>query len=171
MSTELPQTAIQLLEQSIQLIDGTLTDQSFTFESKVMPGSTIGKHLRHLCDHFHLLYKQVSVWNLDYDKRNRDTPAENDLLVAKSRLIELQKTVQENNKVPLDTPITLIATIDSKDSQKHQFQSSFGRELFYCCIHAIHHYASIKAICIEFGLSVPYEFGVAPSTLQHLQNK
>jgi hypothetical protein len=30
----------------------------------------------------------------------------------------------------------------------------------------IHHYASIKAICIEQGIPTPNEFGMAPSTLQ-----
>jgi hypothetical protein len=133
---ELSKTAIGLLAQSIDLIENTLTDnEQFIHESKVMPSSTIGKHLRHLCDHFELLYKQVSV--LNYDKRDRNTPAENDRWAAKERIVEIQKTIEENSKISLETPLVLSATIDANDSQQYQFQSSFGRELFYCSIHAV----------------------------------
>jgi hypothetical protein len=45
MTIKLSKTAIDLLDQSIRLLD-CLNDDQFTYESKVMPASTIGKHLR-----------------------------------------------------------------------------------------------------------------------------
>ncbi|CEG70923.1 hypothetical protein RMATCC62417_06736 [Rhizopus microsporus] len=166
MTTKLSKTAIDLLDQLILLLD-CLNDDQFTYESNVMPASTIGKHLRHLCDHFQLLYQQLSSNTINYDIRQRDTPAENERSMAKKKIREIQETIKSNDHISLDTPVSLTATIHASDHEPCQFQSSFGRELFYCCIHAIHHYASIKAICIELGLSVPADFGVAPSTLQY----
>lgn len=45
MTTKLSKTAIDLLDQLILLLD-CLNDDQFTYESNVMPASTIGKHLR-----------------------------------------------------------------------------------------------------------------------------
>ncbi|KAI9254069.1 hypothetical protein BY458DRAFT_521370 [Sporodiniella umbellata] len=167
MDSALFKTAIELLQQAVDLVDNTLETSHLVFESKVMPGSTIGKHLRHLADHFHLLYEQSASARLNYDKRDRNTAVENNLDAARARLVELQERTKQsmNSNTRLEQHLVLSATIDPKDNQTYQFNSSFGRELFYCCIHAIHHYASIKAICIELGLNVPSDFGVAPSTL------
>ncbi|OBZ90092.1 hypothetical protein A0J61_01847 [Choanephora cucurbitarum] len=174
-----PETSMQvmstdLLQQAIDLLQLIENDQ-YTKISDVMPGSTIGKHLRHLYDHFRLLYAKCDDipdnWIVDYDIRARNDPSESDRLIAIDRFKEMQSVVRKNSHVSLDTPLTLSATITAADNNKYQFSSSFGRELFYCCIHAIHHYASIKAICVEQNISTPKEFGVAPSTLQELQKK
>ncbi|KAI8875613.1 hypothetical protein K501DRAFT_233404 [Backusella circina FSU 941] len=134
-----------------------------------MPGGTIGKHVRHIYDHFRLLYESYTVaadWIVDYDIRARNNPIETDKLAAIDSLKRMQTMVKDHNGIPLNTPLVLLAAISPQDTNKYQFDSSFGRELFYSCLHAIHHYASIKAICIELGLNPPNDFGMAPSTLQ-----
>jgi len=44
-----------------------------------------------------------------------------------------------------------------------------AREAMFCVGHAIHHYAILKLLCAEAHVELPYEFGVAPSTLKHLE--
>jgi hypothetical protein len=50
---------------------------------------------------------------------------------------QLQSMIKKYNQVPLQTPLTLFATIDPANEKKFGFNSSFGRELFYSCIHAV----------------------------------
>ena len=42
------------------------------------------------------------------------------------------------DKIPLDTPVRLAATIDPSSSiPRVAFNSSYDRELWYCCMHAV----------------------------------
>ncbi|KAG2199889.1 hypothetical protein INT46_009829 [Mucor plumbeus] len=156
--------ACDILQQGIDLIQ-LLQDEQYTQISKVI----------HVSDHFNLLYKQCqpipSDWVVDYDIRARNNPSEMNRSIAIQNLEQLKSIIKDQSYIPLDQRLTLLATIDASDNNKYRFASSFGRELFYSCIHAIHHYASIKAICIEQNISTPQDFGMAPSTLQDHQSK
>ena len=44
------------------------------------------------------------------------------------------------------------------------FESNFLRELGFVSHHSIHHMATIKVICSNFGVTLPKNYGVAPST-------
>ncbi|KAI7896278.1 uncharacterized protein EV154DRAFT_435331 [Mucor mucedo] len=162
----LEKVAIAIIQQAIDLVH-SLQDEHYTYDSKVMPAGTIGKHIRHVYDHFNLLQQSCTDSDrsivLDYDLRSRNNPSEMDRSIAIQNLHQLQENIP---RIPLGKNLKLLATIDASDTNKYEFQSSFGRELFYSCIHAIHHYAAIKAICIELDLTVPKDFGMAPSTLQ-----
>ncbi|RUS23138.1 hypothetical protein BC937DRAFT_92071 [Endogone sp. FLAS-F59071] len=143
--------------------------------------------IQHVYDHFRLLLSSmpttlthstnannesshISTWKVDYDKRERNVPLEQNIAAALDAIKWIQSLLDEakNNSVPLSTPITLQAIIDP-NSETSSFETSFGRELWFCCLHAIHHYALIKAICYELEISTPDEFGVAPSTLRAQQ--
>ena len=47
--------------------------------------------------------------------------------------------------------------------------SNVAREVAFCAGHAIHHYAIVKLLCAAKAVKLPYEFGMAPSTLKHLE--
>ena len=49
--------------------------------------------------------------------------------------------------------------------------SNLAREVMFCVGHAIHHYAILRLLCAGVGVKLPYEFGVAPSTLKHLETQ
>jgi len=169
-SSNLIEISNKILEQPIGLI-ANMSQDIFTQESKLMPKSTIGKHIRHMSDHFRILLSNPDLTcnDVNYDLRSRNVAAETDPAATIQLLKELQSRLPALGHLPFDTSITLTATIDP-NMPPEQYQSSLGRELWYCCIHAIHHYASVKTICLEHGLEVPDTFGVAPSTLQHAQN-
>lgn len=154
----------------------SLLPRGYTTRSRVVPGSTIGAHLRHILDHFRLLYasspvslapndaKTVAEWTVTYDKRKA-----NDIDTRRGcallEITRLLKVVDDHAKVPLDTQIQLRATIEPEMSDGATLKSSYGRELWFCCLHAVHHFALIRAICVEQGVETPHDFGVAPSTL------
>ncbi|MGA6951994.1 MAG: hypothetical protein WBY96_13425 [Candidatus Sulfotelmatobacter sp.] len=49
--------------------------------------------------------------------------------------------------------------------------SNVAREVMFCIGHAIHHYAILKLLCSGVGVTLPREFGIAPSTLKHLRGE
>ncbi|GJJ70248.1 hypothetical protein EMPS_02597 [Entomortierella parvispora] len=160
----------------------------YTKPSVLACKGTIGKHVRHLHDHYRLLFETYppaqgksadSEWSVDYDKRSREVPMETDMDFAMQELERLQFLLEryrdpsddsvrkESNGVPSDLlhPLTLQATIDPVLPPVN-FQTTFGRELWFCSLHAVHHFAMIKVICAEFGVSLKDGFGFAPSTIQ-----
>ncbi|KAG9049147.1 hypothetical protein FS837_011066 [Tulasnella sp. UAMH 9824] len=176
--------ATAVLQQGLDFCKNTLNDEEqLTYHSKLLPGSTIGKHLRHARDHFHLLihaFSQPPPYVLSYDTRTRDTPMERSLPAA---IESLQTSIDELNSIfspevaaasgslehggrprlANDTPLTLHAVTPFPQI----LQTSLGRELWFVALHAIHHYAVVRMLAGELELDVDETFGVAPSTLQY----
>ncbi|PSR73159.1 hypothetical protein PHLCEN_2v10971 [Hermanssonia centrifuga] len=119
-----------VLQQAVDLVDNSLTsDDQLTIHSQFMPGSTIGKHLRHARDHFVLLLDCISSeppYVLNYDVRTRNTPMESSRQAAHESLkdaISKMGTVVPNAR--LDEPLTLNAVTPYPQT----LQSTFGREV------------------------------------------
>ncbi|KAJ1949529.1 hypothetical protein IWQ62_006718 [Dispira parvispora] len=177
-------SAVGILNQAIQFVQQPgLTDELYIRSSRLIPGSTIGKHVRHVCDHFRLLLQALpnpgaSTEGLEgnpkieifYDKRQRQVPTESHTGVAEEQMRELVHTLRQFHEVclvPLDTVVVVKAQIDSHSEHQISLPSTLRRELWFCTHHAIHHYAMIKTLSIEFEVPVTADFGVAPSTLQY----
>jgi len=194
---EIHRVAYKILQQCIDILRCLPSDDKYMYESKFLPSSTIGKHVRHLYDHFRLLLesKQLKAkrtasgynfsdyddqcyeepkednskfWTVNYDNRSSNIPLETSRLTAIKQLEQLQATiVNDCTFIPFNTPIQIDATVDSNMLiDAIPFQSTYGRELWFCCHHAIHHFALIRVICAEQNIVVPEDFGIAPSTLQ-----
>ncbi|KAK3822850.1 MAG: hypothetical protein J3Q66DRAFT_330270 [Benniella sp.] len=152
---------------------------------------TIGKHVRHLHDHYRLLLSTFpprkglsseDTWTVDYDQRSREVPMENDIDYAIKELEHLQFMLEQTRDRNMNTnsseslpmpsdlsqPVTLQATIDPSHPPV-SFHTTFGRELWFCSLHAVHHFAMIKVICGEFGMPLTEGFGLAPSTVKSRQ--
>ncbi|KAN0121540.1 hypothetical protein V8E52_003436 [Russula decolorans] len=157
-----------ILSQALDFVNDSITsDEQLTVHSQYMPGSTIGKHLRHARDHFTLLLDCVTrpqPYVLSYDVRSRNTPMESsrkDARVAIESAIAQVKEVVPG--VPLDAPITLNAITPYSQTM----QTTFGRELWFAGLHAVHHWSMIRVIAGEQGIQLDKSFGFAPSTLVH----
>ena len=57
------------------------------------------------------------------------------------------------------------------ESESEARPSNLAREVMFCVGHAIHHYALLRLLCAGAGVKLPFEFGIAPSTLKHLEAK
>ena len=158
--------ADHLLAQCGTLVVGA-DIQAFSAPSTVMPGGTIGKHVRHVLDHYQALLRacEHEGATIDYDHRARDERTQTDPAPA-LRVIEtvrvavraLPDDAQRRVIVELLTfahgPTTLVA-------------STLARELAFATHHAVHHQAMIGAIAAEVGVRVPDLFGKAPATIAH----
>ncbi|KAI0963179.1 hypothetical protein AcW1_000333 [Taiwanofungus camphoratus] len=152
----LQEVSTVVLRQAVDLVNNSLTsDEQLTVHSQFMPGSTIGKHLRHARDHFVLLMSCLSAPQphvLNYDARSRNTPMESSRQAAQEALDEaiaqLEKVVPH---AKMDEPITLHAVTPFPQV----VQTTFGRELWFAGLHAIHHWSMVRVIAGELVCS-PY---------------
>ncbi|KAI0005448.1 hypothetical protein BJV74DRAFT_804427 [Russula compacta] len=165
---QLLDVGITILNEALDLLNNTLTsDEQLIVHSQYMPGSTIGKHLRHARDHFTLLLDCVArphPYVLSYDVRSRNTPVETSREAARiaieNTIVQLKEVVPG---VSLDAPITLHAITPYAQTM----QTTFGRELWFAELHAVHHWSMIRVIAGEQGIPLEKSFGFAPSTIVH----
>ncbi|KAI0639147.1 hypothetical protein C8Q77DRAFT_1079714 [Trametes polyzona] len=161
-----------ILRQAVNLVEDSLSsDEQLTTHSNYIPGSTIGKHLRHARDHFILLLESISTpapHVLNYDKRARNTPMESQRKAAadafKEAIAQLHEVVPKAN---LTEPMTLHAITP----YPQVLETTFGRELWFAGLHAIHHWSMVRVIAGELGTKLDDTFGFAPSTLVHMESK
>lgn len=179
---QLTEVARDVMGQAIDLLENTLTDdKQLVYQSKYIPGSTIGKHLRHARDHYVLLAQSVldktsaepssnaqAPASLSYDARIRDTPMETSIAAGVQAFRDAIEMLEDISKyVPEDMPIELKA-----DTGPYQqvLNSTFGRELWFGSLHAIHHWSMVRVIAGELGCTLSHNFGVAPSTINYHKN-
>jgi len=177
-----------ILLQARDLLNTICSDEQLTYESKLIPGSTIGKHMRHAREHFELLFQAIErpgPYIFSYDDRSRNTPMETsrqaayDAMSSTIGVIDQLLTTRGNDneqgrcyttidgrRIDLDEPVTLNAVTPYMQA----LQSSFGRELWFCGLHAVHHWTMVRVIAGELNLQVDESFGVAPSTMLYRES-
>jgi len=174
------QAIVNIVQQCVELLQSLASDELYTKESVMVPKSTIGKHVRHLAEHFRLLFvgwpsppsckanTKNEVWRVNYDNRDHDAPMERSREAAIEALRKIQSRLEDilSSDIQLDTPVCVDTVIDPRAEGTTPFSSTFGREVWAVCHHAIHHYAIIKVICIENNIQTSHDFGIAPSTLR-----
>lgn len=143
---------------------GSIGDESYTFESKVVKGGTIGKHLRHTLDHFKGAILTPSSEKIDYDHRARGTGVESDREEARREIAMIRSALGDMDAELLSESVTA-HVMCSCDGVCEDLGSTRGREIFFAMHHAIHHNAIINAIALELGIDLPDGFGKAPSTV------
>ncbi|KAF8446183.1 hypothetical protein L210DRAFT_3610703 [Boletus edulis BED1] len=166
--SELLSISSTVLQQALDLVDNVLTDNDqLTVQSKYLPGSTIGKHLRHARDHFILLIDCIvgsQPYVLSYDVRNRNTPMESSLSEAHDALVSAIARLKELESSP-SIILNHVITLNAVTPFQHTFETTFGRELWFAALHAVHHWSMVRVMAGELGIFLPDDFGFAPSTL------
>lgn len=140
----------------------------YAVESKTLRGGTIGKHVRHILDHFRATLDVVSIVGavIDYDHRERNVPMETQpreailaIRMIRSRLLELDAAALES--------AVRVRVMLSGDGNEAELGSTLARELAFVSHHAVHHHAMLGAIASELGVVLDQDFGKAPSTVSH----
>ncbi|BGP45575.1 hypothetical protein JCM10450v2_001394 [Rhodotorula kratochvilovae] len=180
------------IDQFLQLLrTAVTTDEQLSHASKLSSGSTIGKHARHLADHYRLLFDSVAraatpspaspaardapppaPIHVNYDQRTRNLAAETSHAACVEAFTHLREQLVavtgEGKGIDPERVVRLHATTPIEV----EVGSSFARELWFASFHAVHHFALIRVIAAgELGLEVTPDFGVAPSTLVHRQQE
>ena len=161
---------ISFLNQGIDLLS-RLSDEQYVYTDPKLYESGIGKHMRHILDHYQSL---VNGWTnkIDYDDRIRNTDVETSTqkAIEKCKLIIHSLQEYEDSGQSIDQKVLVKSNEGGKSKGTPWSSSSIKRELQFMVSHTVHHYALIAFILKTQEIKISPNFGVAPSTLQH-QNK
>lgn len=130
-------------------------------------GASIGGHYRHCLDHFASWARGLDADVVDYDHRRRDPRLETDPAFALAQTHEFREMLARLGADALAAPVRARCEASYAHGASPVTASSFGRELAYAIAHAIHHYALMAVMARLLGVTLPAEFGVAPSTVAH----
>lgn len=132
-------------------------------------GASLGAHYRHVLDHFLCLLEGMGGGEINYDHRRRSPDLENSVEAA---LLATERLLEKFRALPAEiwqSACTVVYSVGYGDREIQAVPSNLARELMFCVGHTIHHFAILKLLCAGRSVTLPYEFGVAPSTLKHLE--
>ena len=165
---------IGLIDSNLHTLDNaaellrTLSAEDYRHIHQPYFESSIGKHLRHILDHYLCFQRDFHSGLVDYDQRLRDVKLETDkdyALTVIAKIVQFLSTLQQ--QTGQDHPLKVQLCNDVELPAGSITLSSLGRELQFLQGHSVHHFALIAAILRLDGHSVSSDFGVAPSTLVH----
>jgi hypothetical protein len=155
-----------LLQGLVLLFD--LDDHRYSQIPGAQFSASIGQHYRHVIEHFQSLTRGLQSGEINYDARDRNARLQSEVTYGSIATCDILRTLKHCSEETLARECAVINSVGYGSAEPSMFSSNVGRELAYCAGHAIHHYAIIRLICHQIGVSIPAEFGVAPSTLRHL---
>lgn len=125
---------------------------------------SLGKHVRHILDHYDALLAGAGVGSIDYENRRRDERLETEPSLAVARLVvigtvlsclEAHQSVTLKVRYPVEGASGCLS-----------LTTSLARELAFLTSHTVHHMALLGMMAESLGVDLPVNFGVHPSTLR-----
>jgi hypothetical protein len=166
ITPQLIAAAQEVLLQGLGLLF-ELGDKTYSRTARKPFDASIGGHYRHVLEHFQCLLRGVRAREVNYDARERNPRLEGEVGYASVATCDVLRAIKRWSDAALQSPCKVVSSVSYEKTDPQIVDSCVGRELSYCVAHAIHHYAIIRLICAEIGISVPAEFGYAPSTVKH----
>lgn len=133
--------------------------------------ASLGAHYRHVLDHFLCLAEGIRTGQVNYDQRRRNPQLESSVTCARLVTEGLIDEFGGLSSDILQRECVVTYSVGYGETDAEAVKSNLAREVMFCVGHAIHHYAILRILCAGIGLKLPYEFGVAPSTLKHLETE
>src|SRR6266550_3053736 len=125
-----------------------LGDRTYSHIAGTPFNSSVGQHYRHVLEHFQSLIRGLRAREINYDARERNQRLESDVTYASIATCDVLRALKQYTDEILARDCKVINSVG----------------------HAIHHFAILRLICHEIDITVPAEFGVAPSTLRHMNS-
>ena len=135
--------------------------------------ASLGKHFRHILDHYTCFLNGLSEGHIDYDSRARisniETDAQFAIEVMNQIIVQLETLglILINERNFSGKTIKVCLCTSTEDRPTFPVGSSIERELIFLHGHTTHHFALIAAILKLQNCSIDNQFGVAPSTLAY----
>ena len=151
---------------------GVIDNNAYAWKDNAGSGASIGMHYRHVLEHFQCLLEGIPQGRINYDERRRSSELETSVEAALTATEDLVGGFRELTAEALQSPCGVAYSVNyivNDEDGTPEVSSTVARELMFCIGHATHHYALMKPHCAELGIQIPYEFGIAPSTLKHLE--
>jgi hypothetical protein len=132
--------------------------------------ASLGQHYRHVLEHFQSLTRGSQSGEINYDARDRNVRLQSEVTYGSIATCDVLRVLKRYTEETLARECNVTNSVGYGSAGPSTFRSNVGRELAYCAGHAIHHYAIIRLICHQIGVSVPAKFGYAPSTLKYMSS-
>ena len=139
-------------------------------KSKGYDTSSIGTHMRHILEFLQILEAYAVSGSVDYENRQRVMVYEENAAQAAEAFVAARQSLVRILMKQGAAYSVQIKEMPGFAMKQIHVPSSFGRELLYIIEHAVHHFAMIKMITSEYGVRMPENFGVAPSTFTYNAN-
>ena len=162
-SCKVASAADAILDQCQRFIRATPA-ADYTRTCETVGGGTVGKHARHVLDHFQCALNTRACDPIDYDTRVRGGSVETDPDAACEQIASLRECLGSMTDDCMGEVVTTRVMLTG-DGTSADLKSTRGREVFFATHHAIHHHAMMSTIGRELGIEIPEGFGMAPSTL------
>jgi uncharacterized damage-inducible protein DinB len=162
----LAQPVVALLRELAGVVEQLSPEQYTRHADEAFFHGTIGGHVRHCLDHARSLLDGLAVGVIDYDHRVRGTAIETDPSAARAEIRRLGHLAERAATQSAASPVRVVV-MPTRDGASMQLGSTLGRELAFVLSHTIHHNATIKGMAVAMGVTLPTDFGYAPSTLAH----
>jgi uncharacterized damage-inducible protein DinB len=153
---------------SAQRLLNTLPNDFYAQAQQPYFEASLGKHLRHILDHYLCFRRDYSKGLIDYDQRSRQCQLEVDkdyALASIKEIIEFLDGLKQ--EASAEQPLQVLMCNDECVPDGEITQSSLGREMQFLQGHSVHHFALMATMLRIAGHSVDEHFGVAPSTIVH----
>ena len=171
MMTPSLNTAVRdVLQQGCILLDG-IGDETYARPLEGEFAASLGAHYRHVLDHFLCLAEGIQTGQVNYDQRRRNAQLESSVTCARLVTEGLIDELGGLSGEILQRECAVTYSVGYGETEVESVRSNLGREVMFCVGHAIHHYAILRLLCTGVGVKLPYEFGIAPSTLKHLETE
>lgn len=158
---------LSTLDAAINLLNSLSSDLYIKVQQPYFE-SSLGKHLRHVLDHYLCFKRDLASGIIDYDQRHRDCQLETDKDYALSVCQNIRRFLQQLTvSYEAEHPLQVLMCNDVAMPAGEKTISSIGRELQFLQGHAVHHYALMATIMKLSGVEISADFGVAPSTIVH----
>lgn len=133
--------------------------------------ASLGAHYRHVLDHFLCLAEGIRTGQVNYDQRRRNPQMESSVTCARLVTEDLIDEFGGLSSEILQSECVVTYSVGYGQTEAEAVRSNLAREVMFCVGHAIHHYAILRILCAGIGVRLPYEFGIAPSTLKHRETE
>ncbi|MCE8018052.1 hypothetical protein HOP62_18400 [Halomonas sp. MCCC 1A17488] len=128
---------------------------------------SLGKHVRHILDHYDALLAGAGVGSIDYENRRRDQRLEAEPSLAVARLVAIG-TALSCLEAHQSATLRVRYPVEGA-SGCLSLTTSLARELAFLTSHTVHHMALLGMMAESLGVTLPAHFGVHPSTLRFWQ--
>lgn len=152
----------------LEKIDALLhqfVDDELKRPSKLLFGSSIGQHVRHILEFYTCLLTELNERSFSYDRRQRDLLIETEVIAARASTVRSMSLL---SRITGDRDLVMESELP--DMTGHCVQrTTLKRELAYLADHGVHHLAMVR-IALEQELphiTFPEHLGVAASTRNH----
>lgn len=161
--------AADQLRAGIAVIE-RIEDAAWTASPAPIAASPVGAHFRHVFDHIDALLSGVADGIVDYDARARDVRIERDRSYALMFARRLEARLRALGDRDGDGAVRVLQDCGERGSRAATC-STWARELQFVVAHTTHHHAMIALLLRAAGMQVEASFGLAPSTLRHLESQ